>query len=113
MNWTLIGERIRYKRLQHNLTQEQLALFAQTSNIYICKIENGIANPTLPMLVKLCGALECSISYLIEGKNIVKYDSNAASVSKLLDHCSPYMIKVIKRIVKSLTDKDDSDDLTQ
>lgn len=106
INWALIGKRIRSKRLQYNLTQEQLAEYANTSNIYICKIENGTANPTLEMLLKLCAALDCSISYIIEGNDIHIYDGNAGDVSKLLDGCSPYLVKLVSRIVKSIVEID-------
>jgi len=108
MNWTLLGQRLRAKRLQRNLTQEQLALYAETSNIYICKIENGTARPTLPKLRKLCDALECPLSFMIDGKEVTSYDPNAAQISKLLDGCSPYMVKVIRKVVESLINGNDN-----
>lgn len=102
MNWKLIGKRIRNKRLQCKLTQEQLANFAETSNIYICRIENGVARPTLTKLKRICEALDCSISYMVEGKGIAEYDKNAAYISNLLDTCSPYMVGVIRHVVESI-----------
>ncbi|MFO7612196.1 MAG: helix-turn-helix transcriptional regulator [Clostridia bacterium] len=104
INWSLIGKRIRHKRLQHNLTQEQLAEYAYTSNIYICRIERGTANPTLEMLIRLSMALECSISYIIEGNEIQKYDSNAMDLGVILDGCSPYMVRLVRGIVRSIVD---------
>lgn len=102
MDWKLIGKRIRNKRLQCKLTQEQLADFAETSNIYICRIENGVAKPTLTKLKKICEALGCPMSYMVEGKGIAGYDKNAAYISNLLDTCSPYMVGVIRQIVESI-----------
>lgn len=109
MNWTLIGERLRAKRIQCNLTQEQLAHYAGTSNIYICRIENGTANPTLLKIRKLCEVLGCSLSYLIDGKEVVYHDPNAAHISRLLDGCSPYMVRVITQIVESLVKDKNTD----
>lgn len=109
MNWTLIGKRLRNKRLNCHLTQEQLAFFAGTSNIYISKIENGTARPTLPMLKNLCTALECPLSYMVDGQDLVKYDKNAEYISRLLDGCSPYMIRVVKQVIESIITEKDSD----
>ena len=109
MDWALIGKRIRNRRLQRNLTQEQLATYADTSNIYISKIENGIANPTLPILNNISEALGCSLAYIIDGTSIITYDQNARIICKLLDGCSPYMVKLISRIVRSLKEDEVSE----
>ena len=102
MNWTLIGKRLRNKRLQCHFTQEQLATNARTSNIYICRIENGTAKPTLTMLKNISTALDCPLSYLIDGRNLIAYDKNAEYISRLLDGCSPYKIKLVKQVVESI-----------
>jgi len=102
MDWTLIGQRIRNKRLQCHLTQEQLANYADTSNIYICKIENGTAKPTLPKLIRLCEVMDCPLSYMVEGRDCACYDKNAEHISRLLDGCSPYMVRVIEQIIESI-----------
>jgi transcriptional regulator with XRE-family HTH domain len=102
MDWYSIGQRIRSKRLQCNLTQEQLANCAGTSNIYICRIENGIAKPTLPKLITLCKVLGCPLSYMVEGHDIECYDKHAAHISKMLDGCSPYMVRMIEQIIESI-----------
>ena len=102
VNWTLIGKRIKYSRLKQKLTQEQLAERVKTSNIYICRIELGMACPTLVLLMKICTVLDCSISYLIEGKELVQYDPYAHELYKMLDGCSPYKIKVVSKVVKSI-----------
>lgn len=58
------------------------------------------------MLVKLCKALDCSLSYIIEGNDLQKYDDHAKDVSKLLDGCSPYMVKLVSCIIKTIKDAD-------
>ncbi len=103
MDWISIGQRIRNKRLQCHMTQEQLANYADTSNIYICKIENGTAKPTLSKLISLCEALDCPLSYMVDGSNCAYHDKNAEHISKLLDGCSPYMVRIIKQIIESIT----------
>jgi len=109
MNWTLIGKRLRNKRLHCHLTQEQLAFHSGTSNIYICRIENGTAKPTLTMLKNICTALDCPLSYMIDGQDLVAYDKNAEYISRLLDGCSPYIIRLVKQVVESITSEKNSD----
>lgn len=106
VNWTLIGKRIKHRRIKLKLTQEQLAEKVRTSNIYICRIESGMACPTLTILLHICRALGCSISYLIEGREVIQYDPNAREIYKLLDGCSPYKIKVVSKVIKSILDAD-------
>jgi len=106
INWSIIGKRIKHRRLKLKFTQEQLAEKVKTSNIYICRIESGAASPTLSILLHICKALDCSISYLIEGKELIKYDPNAKELYKMLDGCSPYKIQVVSKVVKSIIDSD-------
>ncbi len=106
IKWTLVGKRLRDIRLQEKLTQEELADKANTSNIYICRIENGTASPSLDMLSSISNALGCPLSYLIEGDGICNYDANAKEISRMLDGCSPYMIKVVGKIIKNIVDFD-------
>lgn len=106
VNWILIGQRIKQRRIKLKLTQEQLAEKVKTSNIYVCRIEAGLASPTLIILLRICKALGCSISYLVDGKEIIRYDTNASEIYRLLDGCSPYKIQVVRRVVKSILDDD-------
>lgn len=104
MDWILLGQRVRRIRLQKHLTQEQLAGCAQTSNIYICRIENGTARPTIPLLKKICDALQCPLSYMLDGREIIEYDTNAAEICRLLDGCSPYIVRLVRNFVESIAD---------
>ena len=106
VNWQLIGQRIRHKRQKLKLTQENLAEMADTSNIYICRIETGSACPTLQMILAICEALGCSISYLVEGKEQVKYNTHAGEIFSMLDGVSPYKVKFVNQIVKSILETD-------
>ena len=50
VDYNLIGNRIRKKRRELNLTQEQLANDLNLTTFYISKIENGKATATLETL---------------------------------------------------------------
>lgn len=56
------GEFIKYKRLQLNLTQYDVAVRAGTTQGYICKVENGEREPTVTLALKLCDVLNLDIN---------------------------------------------------
>ncbi|SHH75111.1 DNA-binding transcriptional regulator, XRE-family HTH domain [Sporobacter termitidis DSM 10068] len=56
----IVGERIKYHRLEKSLSQEQLALMAGLSPTSIGKLERGQKNPSLLSLEKILNALEVS-----------------------------------------------------
>lgn len=64
---TTVGGRIKYKRLEARLTQEQLAdkLFVKFS--MISRYERAESNMGIDTLRQIATALGCSASYLLEG----------------------------------------------
>lgn len=64
---TTVGGRIKYKRLEAGLTQEQLAdkLFVKFS--MISRYERAESNMGIDTLKSIAAALGCSASYLLEG----------------------------------------------
>ena len=64
---TTVGGRIKYKRLEAGLTQEQLAdrLFVKFS--MISRYERAESNMGIDTLKQIATALGCSASYLLEG----------------------------------------------
>ncbi|MDE7131318.1 MAG: helix-turn-helix transcriptional regulator [Lachnospiraceae bacterium] len=61
-----IGEQIKILRKQHHLTQKQLAEKAGIAEITIRQYEAGKYNPKINALSKLCLALDCKITDLID-----------------------------------------------
>ena len=55
-----MGELIRQRRKQLGLSAAQLAKKVMCSKSYISKLETGQRRPSLPTLLRLCGALACS-----------------------------------------------------
>ena len=64
---TTVGGRIKYKRLEARLTQDQLAdkLFVKFS--MISRYERAESNMGIDTLRQIAAALGCSASYLLEG----------------------------------------------
>jgi transcriptional regulator with XRE-family HTH domain len=60
------GIELRARRLEANLTQEQLAFEAEIQRVYVSKLELGRAQPTLTMLLTLARALDCTAGDLVD-----------------------------------------------
>jgi transcriptional regulator with XRE-family HTH domain len=61
----LIGEKIRRKRLHHNLSQNQLAYEISTTLSQIQRIEAGTANASIIYFKKIAQVLEIDIKELL------------------------------------------------
>ena len=56
------GEFIRSRRMTLNLTQYEVASRAGTTQGYLCKVENGMREPTITLALKLCDVLGLNIN---------------------------------------------------
>jgi transcriptional regulator with XRE-family HTH domain len=67
MNLVELAQRIRSLRLDHRLTLEEVASRAGLTRSWLSKVENFRVTPSLPALGKIAGALDVSVSELVEG----------------------------------------------
>ncbi len=61
-----LGEQIRTKRLQKNVSQAELAARIGKDDTSISRLENGKVNPTYTYLLQIAQGLEISISDLLQ-----------------------------------------------
>jgi transcriptional regulator with XRE-family HTH domain len=61
-----LGRRIRARRNQIGLTQEQLALVADVDRSYYGGVERGERNITFTVLCRVCLALRCDVAALTD-----------------------------------------------
>ncbi len=59
------GQKVKNRREELGLTQTELASKAHLSQAYLSQLENGVFNPTAPMIVRLASALALSIDCLL------------------------------------------------
>lgn len=64
-----LGERLRYIRINKNLTQADIAELLDLSNNYISEVERGRYNISLFLIFKFCDSLDISINELLGFKN--------------------------------------------
>lgn len=68
------GQRLRSRRNELNISQEELGEKVGTSKSVISGYENGQNDPRQSMVVKLSKALGVSINWLITGNDTIKVD---------------------------------------
>ncbi|MCR4641135.1 MAG: helix-turn-helix domain-containing protein [Lachnospiraceae bacterium] len=66
-----MGERIRSKRLELSLTQEQLSEKIGVSNKHLSEVERGNDRLSYDRLLLLCDVLDCSTDYLLRGRSTI------------------------------------------
>ena len=71
-----VAQAIRSLRLQHGLSQRQLALRMGVPRTYVSKIENEKATPTLSSLARLADALTVSVPDLLTACSSVTASGN-------------------------------------
>lgn len=62
-----VGPQLKYLRLSHNLTQQQLADKIDTSRTYISDIEAGRDTPSLKLLAKMAQAYNVTMADIVKG----------------------------------------------
>lgn len=63
-----IGQRIKKLRIEHKMTQQQLADKLGVSKNHISKIEPGMKVPSLDLFIVISDVFGVSLDYLIVGK---------------------------------------------
>ena len=107
MYYISLGKRIREERLKLNLTQEQLAEYADISASYMGQIERGERKVTLDTLIKVTNKLRVSIDYLLKDSTTINDDDALNQLKQLLSDKSlpqkQMAVDVVKVMFSHLT----------
>lgn len=60
-----VGEKIKTRRIEEEMSQEELARLVQVTQSMICQIERGSKVPTLILASEIAKALHCTVSDLV------------------------------------------------
>ena len=83
IDYKAMGHRIRIKRKELGLTQEQLAEKAEISTSHVGEIERGTSICSLAVLVNLATVLDLNLDSLIKGIN---HENADHAFSEILDN---------------------------
>src|SRR6266581_4638876 len=80
-----LGDRLRRKRRESSLTQEELASISGVSQVMVAKIEQGRRQPRLTVLTRLANALDIPLSELVDNRPRLDGHREGASVLAVRD----------------------------
>lgn len=102
IDYSLIGKRIKQRRTEKKITQEQLASELSLSTFYISKIENGKSAPTLETLALISNFLELDLAYLITGSSKLEKDYHLEKFENIINKASGKQLDLIIRLAKAV-----------
>ncbi len=84
MDFKEIGKRIKDKRIELNLTQEQLAEKTGLTDTYIGAIERATSKCSIETLVKISQTLDINMDYMLFGTTTKNVDNRFSEILKSL-----------------------------
>ncbi|MBQ2753232.1 MAG: helix-turn-helix transcriptional regulator [Firmicutes bacterium] len=109
IDYKSIGDRIRAKRIEKGITQQKLSEISGTEPSNISHIERGATKLSLPTLVNIANALECTVDELLCDSIYRSKSVFLGEVESYIKDCSEYEIRivtdVVKAVVKSLRER--------
>ena len=100
-NMAAIGQRIKQRRIELGMTQEELAhKMGYDSKTTINKIENGINDVTQSKIIAFSKALETSVAYLMGWDDNLNKDAAILTVDLLSDQDAMNAMKKILELSK-------------
>ena len=104
IDYNVIGSRIKQARLAKNMTQEDLADKIDVSVAFLSRVERGNAHINLKRLNQLCGLLDVSEGYLLNGASSSSENYLDKEFSDLFKNVSPAKQRLIYDIAKTIAD---------
>lgn len=102
IDYASIGKRIRYYRLQMDLSQEEFASRIPVSRTYLSYLETGVRRVGLESLVRIANELGVSIEVLLEDSLEETNNSGNTLLLKSLLDCSPQETAIVMRSMNEL-----------
>lgn len=99
INYYIIGKRIRKIRKLNKLSQEKLAELVNISPAYLSRIENGKAQFSFELFLKIAFFLEKEPGYFLTGV-CYSYEDGKSEIPLLLNTFSSKQIEILTEIAK-------------
>lgn len=99
-----VGARIKYFRLVHSLSQEELALRANVNPAYYGQVERGLKCPTVDTLYKIALALEVPPSEFLRSDALPSYSADSRRLKELLSKVPPEKMNQVFKVIEDLTE---------
>ena len=106
IDYNVIGSRIKQARLAKNMTQEDLADKIDISVAFLSRVERGNSHINLKRLNQLCGLLDVSEGYLLNGASSSSENYLDKEFTDLIKSVSPEKQKLIYNVAKTIAETD-------
>ena len=103
VDYKLIGQRIQEQRRKCGLRQEFVAEQADITVVYLSKIENGRAKPTIEAYSAICEVLQCDLSTIFSDVATTSRDYQNERVTELFRACSPEVKPIALDLLEKLS----------
>ncbi|MGI5892984.1 MAG: helix-turn-helix domain-containing protein [Candidatus Merdivicinus sp.] len=97
-----IGKRIRQKRLDLKISQEKLADLVDLSKPHMSHIENGTTKVSLPTLIAIANALQCTLDVLVTDSLECAEPLYQYNIFLELQDCTPDELKIIEDLIHAV-----------
>lgn len=104
LDYSVIGSRIKQARLAKNMTQEDLADKIDISVAFLSRVERGNSHINLKRLNQLCGLLDVSEGYLLNGASSSSENYLDKEFTDLIKSVSPAKQKLIYNVAKAIAE---------
>lgn len=104
LDYNIIGSRIRQARLAKNYTQEDLAEKIDISVAFLSRVERGDSHLNLKRLNQICGLLDVTEAYVLNGASNNSANYLDKEFAELLKNCSPEKQKLIYNVAKTIAE---------
>ncbi len=97
-----IGNKIRERRRKFHITQAELAEICDISTVYMSRIENGSANPSLDILLNLAAALNTTPDFFLTDTEHASVYYLNDEISQKLQKCNPRTLRILNKMIDVL-----------
>ena len=106
IDYSVIGSRIKQARLAKNMTQEDLSDELDISVAFLSRVERGNSHINLKRLNQICGLLDVTEGYLLNGASSSSENYLDKEFTDLIKSVSPEKQKLIYNVAKTIAETD-------
>ncbi len=93
-----IGQRLRQKRTELNLTRKEFAELADISTGFYGQIEKGTTQMSIDTLIKITSSMHFPMEYVLFGTGYSS--SDCSPIIEMLNNCTEREIRLAQRLLK-------------
>ena len=102
LDYKAIGKRIKFARINADMTQEQLCGVIDLSPSHMSNIETGTTKVSLTTIVNIANALSVTVDDLLCDSVTNARPQFERDIQRLLDTCNEYEIRLIRNVIQSV-----------